>query len=260
MDQQHTKNSYLELKNTSEEATSDQENEKGDRRDNVKGKEKYFKSEKKESPKKALDFQHPGRPTPTLQRLQGYHILNTSLENVLMQTKGKDILKNPVPMRANSSKLNQRKYCRYHRSAGHDTDDCRDLKGEIESLIKRGHLKEFLARPAGGVELPPPQDCAELPHPLPQDRVSENNIHRTLVDDGSSVNVLYLRTFKQMEIDVRHVRPFPKPLQGFTGDYMNPKKQIALMVELGLPPCQRRIITDFMIVDLSSNYNAIMDD
>ncbi|KAL2470890.1 Ribonuclease H [Abeliophyllum distichum] len=41
--------------------------------------------------------------------------------------------------------------------------------------------------------------------------VSEVNIHRTLVDDGSSVNVLYLRTFKQMDIDARHVRPFPKP-------------------------------------------------
>ncbi|KAL2516786.1 Ribonuclease H [Abeliophyllum distichum] len=53
--------------------------------------------------------------------------------------------------------------------------------------------------------------------------VSGVNIHRTLVDDGSSVNILYLRTFKQMDIDARHVRPFPKPLQGFTGDYVNPK-------------------------------------
>ncbi|KAL2526283.1 Uncharacterized protein Adt_11337 [Abeliophyllum distichum] len=62
------------------------------------------------------------------------------------------------------------------------------------------------------------------------------NIHRILVDDGSSVNILYLRTFKQMDIDARHVRPFPKPLQGFTGDCVNSKGQIALVVELGLPP------------------------
>ncbi|KAL2471670.1 Uncharacterized protein Adt_39806 [Abeliophyllum distichum] len=106
-----------------EEATSDQENEKSDQRDNIKGKEKDSKLEKKESPKKAPDFQHPGRPRP-VQKFYGYHILNTSLENVLMQTKGKDILKKPVSMKASSSDLNKRKYCRYHRFAGHDTKDC----------------------------------------------------------------------------------------------------------------------------------------
>ncbi|KAL2533146.1 Reverse transcriptase domain-containing protein [Abeliophyllum distichum] len=246
-----------------EEATSDKENDRSDRKDSVKGKEKDLKTEKKESPKKTLEFQHPGRPRPTPPRYQGYHVLNTSLENVLMKTKGKDILKKPAPMRANSSELNQRRYCRYHRSARHDTDDCRNLKGEIESLIRRGHLKEFLARPPGGGEPPQPQDRTELPSPPQPGRgtianldaekfsFSEEdashvlqphsdvlvitmpvfgvNIHQTLVDDGSSVNVLYLRTFKQMDIDARHVRPFPK-----------------------------RIIADFVIVDLSSNYNAIL--
>ncbi|KAL2486295.1 Uncharacterized protein Adt_31051 [Abeliophyllum distichum] len=59
--------------------------------------------------------------------------------------------------------------------------------------------------------------------------VSEFNIHRTLVDDGSSVNVLYLRTFKEWRL---------------TNDI--------------LPPYQRRIITNFVIVDLPSNYNATL--
>ncbi|KAL2461595.1 reverse transcriptase [Abeliophyllum distichum] len=201
-----------------------------------------------------------------------------------MKTKGKDILIKPAPMRASSSELNQRRYCRYHRSAGHDTDDCRDLKGEIERLIRRGHLKEFVARPPGGGELSQPQGRIEQPPPPQPGRekfffseedashvlqphsdalvitmpVSGVNIHRTLVDNGSSVNVLYLRTFKQTDIDARHVRPFLKALQGFTGDYVDPKGQISLVVELGLPPCHRRIIADFVIVDLQSNYNAIM--
>lgn len=39
------------------------------------------------------------------------------------------------------------KYCRYHKSVGHNTDDCRDLKEEIESLIRRGRLQEFVAKP-----------------------------------------------------------------------------------------------------------------
>ncbi|KAL2541179.1 Ribonuclease H [Abeliophyllum distichum] len=190
-----------------------------------------------------------------------------------MKTKGKDILKKPVPMRASSFELNQRRYCRYYRSAGHNTDDCHGLKGEIESLIRRGHLKKFLARPPSVGEPPQPQHWIELPPPPQPGRgtianldaekfsfseedashvlqphsdalvitmpVSGVNIHRTLVDDGSSVNVLYLRTFKQMDIDVRHVRPFSKPLQGFTGDYVNLKGQITLVVELGSPPVTR---------------------
>ncbi|KAL2541216.1 Uncharacterized protein Adt_02194 [Abeliophyllum distichum] len=61
-----------------------------------------------------------------------------------------------------------------------------------------------------------------------------------------------------MGINARHVRSFPKPLQGFTGDCVNPKGQIALVVNLGLPPCHRRIIADFVIVDLPSNYNSIL--
>ncbi|KAL2492255.1 Uncharacterized protein Adt_27883 [Abeliophyllum distichum] len=305
MGQQRTDNSYLELKNISalRKQLPTKKMKKKEQKDNTKGKEKDLKPEKKQSPKKALYFQNPGRPRPTPQRFQGYHILNTSIENVLMKTRSKDILKKPTPMRASSSELNQRKYYRYYRSVGYDIDDCRDLKGEIESLIRRGHLKEFLARPAGGVELPPPRDRDELLPPPPHQQgrseiytivlssaiakpdeenfsfseedashilqphsdalvitmpVSEINIHRTLVDDGSSVNVLYLRTFRQMEINVRHVRPFTKPLQEFTGDYVNPKGHIALVVELGPIPCQRRIIADFVIIDLPSNYNAIL--
>ncbi|KAL2532192.1 Uncharacterized protein Adt_05543 [Abeliophyllum distichum] len=152
-----------------EKATSDQENEKYGRKDSVKGKERDYKLEKKESPKKTPDFQHLGRTRPIPDWFQGYHILNTSLENVLLQTKGKNILKKSTSMRVNSSELNQKKYCRYHRSVGHDTNDCRYLKSEIESLIRLGHLREFLARPTGGADIHPPHDRTELPlsPPLP---------------------------------------------------------------------------------------------
>ncbi|KAL2542603.1 Uncharacterized protein Adt_03581 [Abeliophyllum distichum] len=88
--------------------------------------------------------------------------------------------------------------------------------------------------------------------------VSRINIHRKLVDDGSSVNVLHLRTFKKMKIDEWHVRPFLKSLQEGTRDFVDPKGYVTFMVELGLPSFQRRIIADFVIVDLTSNYNAIL--
>ncbi|KAL2517102.1 Transposon Ty3-I Gag-Pol polyprotein [Abeliophyllum distichum] len=148
----------------------------------MKDKENNCKSEKR-VPRKHLLLAPRSAKTHSLEIL-GIHILNTSLENVLMQTKGNDILKKPVPMRVNSFEMNQRKYCKYHRSVGHDTDDCRDLKGEIESLIRRGHLKEFLARPAREVELPPPRNQVRLPPPSPPQQgrgkihmIAEGNQH-----------------------------------------------------------------------------------
>lgn len=42
------------------------------------------------------------------------------------------------------TKRNKDKYCDYHEDHGHDTDDCKDLKREIELCIQNGHLKQFV--------------------------------------------------------------------------------------------------------------------
>ena len=68
------------------------------------------------------------------------------LEQVLMQIKDDPSLKWPEKMKGDPNKRNRNKYCRFHRDHGHDTDECFDLKQQVENLIRQGKLKSFLGR------------------------------------------------------------------------------------------------------------------
>ena len=49
-------------------------------------------------------------------------------------------------MKEDPNKRNKNKYCRFHRDHGHDTDDCYDVKQQIENLIRQGKLRHFVGR------------------------------------------------------------------------------------------------------------------
>ncbi|XP_050259739.1 uncharacterized protein LOC126704771 [Quercus robur] len=40
----------------------------------------------------------------------------------------------------------QNKYCRFHRDHGHNTEDCRDLREQIEELIRKGKLQKYVKK------------------------------------------------------------------------------------------------------------------
>ena len=77
-------------------------------------------------------------------RYSNYTPLNTSLDQVLMQIKDDLSLKWPKKMKGDLSKRKKSKYCHFHRDHGHDTNECYDLKQQIEVLFKQGKLKNFL--------------------------------------------------------------------------------------------------------------------
>ncbi|XP_052171628.1 uncharacterized protein LOC127787604 [Diospyros lotus] len=49
-------------------------------------------------------------------------------------------------MKAPSDKRNRSKYCRFHRDHGHDTEECHQLKEEIQELINGGFLRSYVAK------------------------------------------------------------------------------------------------------------------
>ena len=54
-------------------------------------------------------------------------------------------IKRPHPIRhgPNTDKM---KYCSFHKDHGHTTNQCQKLKDELEFLIRKGYLKEFICR------------------------------------------------------------------------------------------------------------------
>jgi hypothetical protein len=89
--------------------------------------------------------------------------------------------------------------------------------------------------------------------------VANHAIHQILVDNGSLVDILYWPAFKQMGIDGDRIKPFSSPVVGFDGEPVQPVGIISLQVMVGTTPRLSIVMVDFLVVDRSSTYNAIID-
>ncbi|XP_042515342.1 uncharacterized protein LOC122089709 [Macadamia integrifolia] len=85
-------------------------------------------------------------PTPP-KKFKRYAPLNRKRTDVLMQIKDSlnaKVLKWPGKMGRYPKRYNMDNYCHFHINHGHNTKDCWHLKGEIESMIRRGYLGWFI--------------------------------------------------------------------------------------------------------------------
>ncbi|XP_063936204.1 uncharacterized protein LOC135147248 [Daucus carota subsp. sativus] len=76
-------------------------------------------------------------------RFTEYARLNAPRSQILMEIEKDESVRWPKPIRTDPEKRNKDLYCRFHKDTGHKTDDCRQLKDEIEFLIRRGKLSKF---------------------------------------------------------------------------------------------------------------------
>ena len=59
------------------------------------------------------------------------------------------------------------------------------------------------------------------------------NTRRILVDNGSSIDIIYISTFQQLKVDAKRLYPFESPLVSFSRDKVYPKGIVTLTVMAG---------------------------
>ncbi|XP_060967277.1 uncharacterized protein LOC133035429 [Cannabis sativa] len=73
-----------------------------------------------------------------------YTELTDSQECVYFTTRQNTHYRRPPPLYRDFSRRDSNKRCEYHNDIGHSTNECKNLKDEIENLILLGHLYEWI--------------------------------------------------------------------------------------------------------------------
>ena len=263
------------------------------------------------------------------------------MSKVLHEVRNEQFLRWPTQMKSDPATRDNTKYCEFHRDYGHRTDNCIQMKREIEYLIQRGYLRRFISpenqvqnqtqsqaqnQNQAPTQQPPPlqmttqhqqplreihmisggfagggesssarkahlrsiisaeigevQAVSKLPrldttimfsdsdlegcqHPhddplVVRAIVANTTIHRVLIDNGSSADIIFALAFDKMGIGREKLEPVNTHLRGFSGEKVLPLGSIQLVLTLGEPPRQATTTARFLIVDAPSAYNMLL--
>ena len=127
--------------------------------------------------------------------------------------------------------------------------------GEIQAVSKLPRLDTFITFSDSDLE-----GC-QHPHDDPlvvRVVVANKTVHRVLVDNGSSTDIIFASAFDKMGIGRERLEPVNTHLRGFSGEKVLPLVSIQLVLTLGDPPCQATTTARFLIVDTQSAYNMLL--
>ncbi|XP_048611620.1 uncharacterized protein LOC106393070 [Brassica napus] len=212
-------------------------------------------------------------------------ISTPELVNILRQMGQQ--FKWPQKMKAPDLFRNLGLWCDFHRDHGHKTEDCVTQRIEVNELLQKGHLREFLsekaknhlnkevpAKSAGAIPASPPRqdrvihvisggsEISGVSHATAKKstRNAKQSLETTkpkrllLVDNGSSSNIIFQTAYQNLGLEESALTRKITPLIGFSGEV----KQTAGEVTLPVYAEGINMSTKFLVVDSQSAYNMIL--
>ena len=88
--------------------------------------------------------------------------------------------------------------------------------------------------------------------------VANKTVHRVLIDNESSTDIIFASVFDKMGIEREKLEPVNAYLLGFSGEKVLPLGMVQMVLTLGDPPCQAITTIKFLIVDTPSAYNMLL--
>ena len=88
--------------------------------------------------------------------------------------------------------------------------------------------------------------------------IANNNVHRMLVDNGCSIDILYFQAFEMIRLKVSDLKPSPNPVYDFMGDSIIPLGVISLPMTLGEYPRQSCVMANFLVINQPLAFNTVL--
>ena len=83
-------------------------------------------------------------------------------------------------------------------------------------------------------------------------------VSKVLIDQGSSTNILYWKTFQRLGISPATIQPYYKPLLGFAGERVETRGYVDLMTTFGQGKLSHSFTIRYLIVDAYTSYFALI--
>ncbi|XP_068498673.1 uncharacterized protein [Phaseolus vulgaris] len=83
-------------------------------------------------------------------------------------------------------------------------------------------------------------------------------IAKVLVDQGSSVDILYWETFKKMQISEVEIQPYNEQIVGFSGERVDTRGYIDLFTTFGDDYLSKTINIRYLLVNVNTSYNILL--
>ncbi|XP_052735490.1 uncharacterized protein LOC108328707 [Vigna angularis] len=88
--------------------------------------------------------------------------------------------------------------------------------------------------------------------------IARYDVSKVLIDQGSSVNILFWSTFKKMDLSEDLIAPFNEQIVGFSGERVDTRGYLDLRTRLGISREAPELRIRFLLVEANTSYNALI--